>query len=73
MYFVLFTLMEDIDLFCFVYVYGEYRCILFCIRLRRISMYIVLFTFMEDIDVYCLYMFMEDIDVYCFAYVYGGY
>ena len=65
--------MEDIDVFCFVYidggyrcicfvyVYGGYRCILFCLRLWRISMYFVLYTFMEDID------------VFCFVYIYGGY
>ena len=48
--------MWDIDVFCFVYVCGisvyflyiyvGYRCILFCLRLCRISMYFVLFTFM---------------------------
>ena len=31
MYFVLFTFMEHIDVFCFVYVDGGYRCVLFCL------------------------------------------
>ena len=52
--------MEDIDVICFVYIYGGYRCNLFCLHLWRISMYFVLFTFMEDIDV-------------IFVYIYGGY
>ena len=60
MYFVLFTFMEDIDVFCFVYVSVGYRCILFCLHLWRIPMYFVLFTFMEDINV-------------IFVYIYGGY
>ena len=45
MYLVLFTLMDDINVFCFVYAYVGYRCILFCLRLFRILMYFVLFTF----------------------------
>ena len=78
--------MEDIDVNCFVYIYGGYRCILFCLHLWRISMYFRLFTFMEDIDVFsfCSFCFvyiyggyrctfMEDIDVICFVYIYGGY
>ena len=44
--------MEDIDVI-FVYIYGGYRCNLFCLHLWRISIYFVLFTFMEDIDVFC--------------------
>ena len=54
--------MEDIDVICFAYIYGGYRC------------NFVLFTFMEDIDVIFVYMFtfMEDIDV-IFVYIYGGY
>ena len=53
--------MEDIDVICFAYIYGGYRCNLFC------------FTFMEDIDViFVLFTFMEDIDV-IFVYIYGGY
>ena len=58
MYFVLFTFMSDIDVFCFVYVYVGYRCILFCLRLCRISMYFVLFTFMSDSNVFCLFRCM---------------
>ena len=68
--------MEDIDVICFAFIYGGYRCILFCfvydlclgyrcilfcLHLWRILMYFVLFTFMEDID------------VFCFVYIYGGY
>ena len=60
MYFVLFTFMEDTDVFCFVYIYGGYRCN-FCLHLWRILMYFVLFTFMEDID------------VFGFVYIYVGY
>ena len=36
--FSLFTFMEDIDVFSFVYIYGGYRCNLFCLHLWRISM-----------------------------------
>ena len=36
MYF-LFTFVEDIDVI-FVYIYGGYRCNLFCLHLWRISM-----------------------------------
>ena len=49
--FCLLLFMEDINVFCFVYVYGGYRRILFafvyggyrqvCLRLCRISMYFV--------------------------------
>ena len=73
--------MEDIDVICFVYIYGGYRCNLFCLHLWRVSM--ILFTFMEDIDVFRLFTFMEDIDIIrfvyiydidvCFVYIYGGY
>ena len=35
---VLFTFMEDIDVIRFVYIYGGYRCNLFCLHLWRISM-----------------------------------
>ena len=40
MYFVLFTFMEDIDVifYIYVYIYGGYRCNLFCLHLWRISM-----------------------------------
>ena len=41
MYFVFFTFMCDIDVFCFFL----HSCV--------ISMYFVLFTFMCDIDVFC--------------------
>ena len=61
--------MEDIDVICFVYIYGGYRCNLFCLHLWRISMYFVLFTFMEDIDVFRLFTFMEDIDVFSFVFM----
>ena len=44
MYFVLFTFVEDIDVI-FVYIYGGYRCILFC------------FMLMEDIDVIFVYIY----------------
>ena len=37
--------MEDIDVICFVYIYGGYRC--------NLLVGFVLFTFMEDIDVIC--------------------
>ena len=46
MYFVLLTFMQDIYVFCFVYIYVGYQCILFCLRLCRVSMYFVLFMFM---------------------------
>ena len=45
--------MEDIDVICFVYIYGGYRCILFVYIYGGIS-------FMEDIDVIRFVYIMED-------------
>ena len=41
-------------MFCFVYSYVGYRCVLFCFHSCVISMCFVLFPFMCDIDIFYL-------------------
>ena len=73
MYFVLYTFMEDIDVYCFVYVYGGYRCILFSLRSWRISTDYVCLRVCGISMYFLLSTFMDNIDVICFVYIYGGY
>ena len=56
MYFVLFTVMWDIDVFCFVYIHVRYQYILFCLHSCVISIY---FVYVCGILVYfVLFMFV---------------
>ena len=83
MYFVLFTFMLGINVFCFVYVYVGYQCILFCLSLCRISMYFVCFpscrilmyfVWLCRMSMYfVLFTFMQDINVFCVVNIYVGY
>ena len=75
MYYVLFTFtfMQDIEVFCFVYISLGYRCILFCLRVYRISVYFICLRVCRISKYFVLFICMWDIDVCCFVYISVGY